>query len=290
MSTCVAPPAYGRTCLERVGERDGRRGRQGDGMRLETARGALQDKDAVRLPVVAIDGPAGAGKSTIARQVAERAGLLYIDTGAMYRAVTYAVLQHGCRTAPDLDAAAVAEVARSVDIRLISSPTGPRVLLDGRDVSEEIRRPEVERLVARVAALAPVRLALVPQQRRLARDGGVVLDGRDVGTAVLPDADYKFFVTAAFPVRVDRRYRQMRRRGAAVDRAAVARDLRERDAMDSARSVGPLAAAPDAVCLDTTHLRVEDAVSIVLARCGLAERGDAIGVHGQGSGGGTEVP
>jgi cytidylate kinase len=218
-----------------------------------------------RRPVIAIDGPAGAGKSTLARRVAERADLLYVDTGAMYRAVAFAALEAGYRD-PAGDAEAIVALAHRLRIDLEPAVGGVRVRLDGRDVTDRLRDPEVERLVPHVARLPGVREALLPEQRRLAAAGGVVLDGRDIGTVVLPDADWKFFVTASFAVRVERRYRQLRRKGIAVDRDTVARDLRERDRLDAAREVGP---APDAVFLDTTHMPVEQAVALVLRRCGL---------------------
>ncbi len=259
-------------------------------MTLAGTGGSTRGSTCTRLPVVAIDGPAGAGKSTLARRVAERAGLVYVDTGAMYRAVAYGVLRSGCATEPELDASAVAAVAEAARIDLQEGPGGTRVLLDGEDVTAPIREPAVERLVPRVASLAAVRRALVPQQRRMAYAGGVVLDGRDIGTTVLPDADCKFFVTAAFAVRVERRYRQLRRRGLDVDRHAVARDLRERDAMDSERSIGPMVPAPDAVRLDTTYLRVEDAVDLVLARCGLQDGATASAGPGREVGGGAGEP
>ena len=223
-----------------------------------------------RLPVIAIDGPGGAGKSTVARHVAARAGFLYLDTGAMYRAVTRAVLDAQI-PAPDgaLDPAAVTAVAETADIEFRRDGLSQHVLLNGEDVTAAIRQADIEGLVARVACLPGVRRALVPQQRRLARRGGVVVDGRDIGTAVLPDADCKFFITADFSVRVDRRYQELCGTTSDVDRGRVEADLHERDRLDATRAEGALRRAADAVVIDTTDLTIEQAVQSVLAACSL---------------------
>lgn len=244
-------------------------------MGVRDSGGALRSGTRGRLPVIAIDGPAGAGKSTLARRVAQSAQLVYVDSGAMYRAVACAVLDAGFNLEGEVDAEFVAQLAQTVDVRLVEDVGGQRVWLGGVDVTARIRDAAVERLVPRVARLAAVRQALIPQQRLLAAAGGVVMDGRDIGTTVLPDADYKFFVTAAFPVRVERRHRQLRRKGEDVSRLAVARDLHHRDVMDTTRSIGRLVAAPDAIRLDTTHMPIEEAVALVLARCDLPDLREA---------------
>jgi cytidylate kinase len=238
----------------------------------EEAGGAPPCGAVVRRPVIAMDGPGGAGKSTIARRVAELAGLTYVDTGAMYRAVAWAALRAGLAAEGRLlDAAGVAALAQRVDISFRPSGREQRVTVDGVDVTAELRTPEVERLVPRVAELPAVRQALLPQQRRLAAGGGVVMDGRDVGTAVLPDADFKFFITADPEVRVERRYRELLRRGERVSREAVAASLLERDRRDRERAEGPLRQAPDAVVVDTSHLTIEEAVERVLECCRLGD-------------------
>jgi cytidylate kinase len=215
-----------------------------------------------RRPVIAIDGPAGAGKSTIARAVAERLGFAYIDTGAMYRAVALAALR---RDVDADDGEALAELCRRVRIEFEPlAGASLRVLVEGEDVTEAIRSPDVDRVVPRVANVPGVRAALVEQQRRLARRGGVVVDGRDIGSHVLPDADFKFFVTADPEVRAERRFRQLRSRGVAVTAEEVRRDLRERDALDTGRAVGPLVRAPGAAVVDTTAMSIGEAVEQVL--------------------------
>ena len=229
----------------------------------EAASGAAANRARV---VVAIDGPAGAGKSTVARRVALGAGLRYLDTGAMYRAVTWACLQAGIDVAAEpLAVAAVVAVAETTDITFVSGPGGDAVRVNGVDPGEGLRSPAVDQGVARVATLAGVRHALVPQQRRQAHGGGVVLDGRDIGTEVLPDADVKVFLTADADARAARRHAELRRRVADIGLAEVARDLRQRDALDRLRQESPLRRAPDACVIDTTHLSVDQVVERILA-------------------------
>lgn len=214
-------------------------------------------------PVVAIDGPAGSGKSTVARRVAEALGLPALDTGAMYRAVTWAVLEAGID--PD-DAAAVTAVARAIDLDV-----GPPVLVGGRDVNDAIRTAEVSTAVSLVAAVPEVRVMLVAAQREwIEVHGGGVVEGRDIGTVVVPDALLKIYLVASEEERARRRLRQDDE-SEAVDEgsgglAATQAAIRRRDAIDSGRSSSPLAAADDAVVLDTTGLSVEGVVAEVLAR------------------------
>jgi len=215
--------------------------------------------------IVAIDGPAGAGKSTCARKLAERLGYRFLDTGALYRAVTLAALRAG------LDPAAgepVADVARRVRIDLVGEGPGGKVLLDGEDVSGEIRGPAVTNAVPTVAAHAAVRAAILPHQREFARGGGVVAEGRDIGTVVFPDAHVKIFLDADERVRASRRATE---RGDA-DVGRVEREIRARDEHDSRRAVAPLRAADDAVRIDSTGLSVDEVVdrmaSEVAARIG----------------------
>ena len=216
--------------------------------------------------VVAIDGPAGAGKSTVARRVAVAAGLRHLDTGAMYRAVTWACLQAGIDVLGEpLAVAAVVAVAETTDITFVPGPHGEVVRVNGVDPGETLRSPVVDQGVARIATLAGVRRALVPQQRRQASAGGVVLEGRDIGTDVLPDADVKVFLTADAGARAVRRHAELRRRVGSIDLAEVARDLRQRDALDRGREESPLRQAVDAHVIDTTHLSVDQVVARILA-------------------------
>lgn len=203
--------------------------------------------------VVAIDGPAGSGKSTIARALARTLALRYLDTGAMYRAVTAAVLRAGI--APDDGPAVAALAARSaIDV-------GERVTIDGVDVTEEIRGPAVTAAVSAVAANAAVRATLVEQQRAWARDhGGAVLEGRDIGTVVFPDARLKVYLTASPEARAARRAAEGT---TGADRAAVAADLARRDRLDSSRQASPLTTAADAVIVDTTDMTIEEVVARV---------------------------
>lgn len=217
--------------------------------------------------VVAVDGPSGAGKSSTARGVATALGLRYLDTGAMYRAVTWAVLQRG--VAAD-DAERVAAVAETVRLEVGTDPSAPTIRCDGVDVSGPIRGPEVTAAVSAVSAVPAVRALLLVLQRSLVGDGGIVVEGRDIGTVVLPEAPVKVYLTADNAARAGRRTLQD---GAADSaRAATAADLRRRDRLDSGRTVSPLVAADDAVVLDTTELSLEQAIDAVLD---LARRADA---------------
>jgi len=222
--------------------------------------------------IVAIDGPAGSGKSTTARQVADRLGWLYLDTGAMYRAVGLAFRE---RSLPFTEAAA-ASLVPGLDVRLQPGPDGTRVALDGDDVTARIRTPEAAADASRVSALAPVREAMVALQRRVALDqpvdGGVVVEGRDIGTVVFPEADVKFFLVADLDARARRRLADFA--GADGDSGpepasaaleTVRAELDARDARDRDRTHAPLRAAPDAVTLDTTALTIDQQVEAVLA-------------------------
>lgn len=213
--------------------------------------------------VIAIDGPAGAGKSTVAKITAEKLGYTYIDTGAMYRGVAWKTL----REERDTSDAAILHAVRDIDVRLACTESGTRVTVDGTDVTSEIRTPEVTHIVSRVAALAPVREKMVELQRVMARDGAVVMDGRDIGTNVLPDADVKIFLTASVEERARRRYEEMKEKGYAVDFDELKGEIASRDKQDSERAISPLRRADDAVLLDTTALSIDDVVARILELC-----------------------
>ncbi|MBQ2888582.1 MAG: (d)CMP kinase [Firmicutes bacterium] len=204
--------------------------------------------------VIAIDGPAGAGKSTIAKALAEQLGYIYIDTGAMYRAVALTAIRAG--VAVD-DAPALTALAAKIELDMRAEGGVNRILLGQEDVTEAIRQPEVGAAASPVSAVAGVREHLVAQQRKLAARGNVVMDGRDIGTVVLPDADCKIFLTASLDERVNRRYEELRAKGLATTREAVHEDISTRDYRDSHRETSPLKQAEDAVLLDSTGMSIE---------------------------------
>jgi cytidylate kinase len=209
--------------------------------------------------VVAIDGPSGAGKSTAGRAVAERLGYVFLDTGAMYRALALAALREGI---PLDDAGAVAALAGRVRLHL---QPGGAVILDGQDVTSALRTQEVGAAASRVSVHPSVRRHMVARQREMGQAGGVVMDGRDIGTAVFPDADVKFYVDAHPRQRAMRRHEELAQRGLPSDLNTIEREIRERDHADSTRAESPLTRAPDAIPLDTTELGLEEVVRRMLA-------------------------
>ncbi|MDD4956514.1 MAG: (d)CMP kinase [Candidatus Omnitrophica bacterium] len=218
-----------------------------------------------KIEAVAIDGPAGSGKSTISRMVADKLGYIYVDTGAMYRALTLKVMRGNVDM---FDEDAVALLSDNIDFRFEKPALegqGARVMLDGRDVTEDIRLMDVTRNVKHVCGIPRVRENMVRLQRKMvAGSGGSVMEGRDITTVVLPDARHKFYLDAAFDERVDRRFAEMRAKGGDVTREEVADDLRERDASDMTREVGPLKKANDAVIVDTTGLSIDEVVLLIV--------------------------
>ena len=212
---------------------------------------------------IAIDGPAGAGKSTLARALARELGFLYVDTGAIYRTVALKVLRTGGDPARPEQ---VVPVLAALDIRLEHGPDGEqRMYLDGEDVSRAIREHRVSGAASQVAAIPQVRAFLLDFQRRQAEEHDIVMDGRDIGTVVLPGADVKIFLTAAPEARAHRRLRELEQRGEQADFDTILRDIRLRDQQDESRAAAPLRQAEDAVLLDTTSLNLEESLKALLS-------------------------
>ncbi len=206
---------------------------------------------------IAIDGPAASGKSTTARETARRLNYLYIDSGAMYRAVTLKALREGV---PTDDEQAVAELAQQIRLEFRQDDDDTVLYMDGQDVSREIRSPRIVQHINPVAANPLVRQILVARQRELGREGGVVMDGRDITTVVFPDAELKIFMKASAEERARRRVAELTERGVKADFQQVLADIRQRDQADFSRAHGPLRQAPDAVVIDTTRLTIEEQV------------------------------
>ena len=213
-------------------------------------------------PIVAIDGPAGAGKSTVAKGVAERLGYLYIDTGAMYRAVAYKVLRAGISIS---DQQAVVTLALRTEILLANIDGEQHVYADGEDVTQAIRSPEATRASSPVSAIPGVRKRLVELQRNMAAAGGVVMEGRDIGTVVFPHAEVKVYLTASAEERARRRVEQMKQMGIEADPVKIAAEMRDRDLRDSSRAAAPLVQAADAVLLDTDGMSIEQTIAAIVA-------------------------
>lgn len=214
--------------------------------------------------VIAIDGPAGAGKSTVAQIVAQRMNYIYIDTGAMYRAVAWKTIQMNVPVEND---AQVAKLADSIDIRFRYNQSILNIFADGVNITEAIRSQEVTSIVACVAQNKFVREAMLHQQRKLATDGGIVMDGRDIGTQVLPNADVKIFLTASIEERANRRWKELISKGSQVDYDKIKEEIACRDKADCERKIAPLIQAEDAVLVDTTALSIQGAVDLILKIC-----------------------
>ena len=221
---------------------------------------AILRRDLTERLVIALDGPAGSGKSTAARNLARELDILYLDTGAMYRACALACREAGVAVS---DEDAVCALIGKTDLRVEYRDGRQVTMLGDRDVSEEIRSPGMSQLASEVSALACVRSAMVAMQRRIASEMSCVLDGRDIGTNVLPDARYKFFVTASDEVRARRRLEEDRAKGYDVRYEDVLRDIRERDRRDSERAIAPLKCAEDAVVVDTSDMSPEEVVQFI---------------------------
>jgi CMP/dCMP kinase len=211
--------------------------------------------------IIAIDGPSGAGKSSSSRQLAEQLGYRYIDTGALYRVIGLLAWEH--QTSPE-DAEGLAALCRNLPLRFVSEPTGVRLFLGERDITVAIRHPEVSQMASKVSAHPAVRQALLTLQRQMGQDGGVVLEGRDIGTVVFPDADLKFFLDAAPEERGHRRHRELQQQGVPTTLDTTLREMAERDQRDSRREHAPLRRAEDAIVVDTTTLSLQDVVQLLL--------------------------
>lgn len=211
--------------------------------------------------IITIDGPAGAGKSTVSRLLAKKMGLLYLDTGAMYRAVALQVHRAGI----DFNnGKSLWRLCKDLDLNIILDGDSPKIYINDEDVSLAIRRPEMDMLSSRISAVREVREAMTEIQRKLGMAGGLVAEGRDMGTLVFPNADFKIFITATPEVRAERRYAERKNRGESVSRNEVEIELKKRDEQDKTRAIAPLCPAADAVIIDTTSLDIEQVVDKIL--------------------------
>lgn len=228
----------------------------------------------VKRPIIAIDGPSGAGKSTLTKLLAERLGYIHIDTGAMFRTMALAVARAGID--PD-DEQALAKICGAVHIRFERDDVCCRVFLGEEDVSGLIRTPEISMLTSRVSAKKVVRDLLLAMQREMGRDGGVILEGRDIGTVVFPDAEVKFFLSASPEKRGERRYRELRAKGEQISLEATIEAVKQRDAQDACREHAPLKMADDALLIDSTALTPDEVLNdmerVVIERCSKVKTG-----------------
>jgi cytidylate kinase len=210
---------------------------------------------------IAIDGPAGAGKSTVARLVAKALGYVYVDTGAMYRVITWKAIQAGLSLGPDHQ---IVRLARETDIKLIPGESGQHVLADGEDVTENIRTTAVNNTVSAISQIKEIREILSLRQKEMAAAKGVVMDGRDIGTHVLPDAELKVFLTASVEQRAGRRHRELQQSNQNISLEQLKQDIALRDRTDEQREVSPLRMADDAIFLDSTNMSVSQVVDRIL--------------------------
>lgn len=215
----------------------------------------------MKKPIVAIDGPAGAGKSTVARMVADRLGYLYIDTGAMYRAVAWKVLEEKL---PLSDEGKITALANKLDIHFEKQDDAQHIYADSEDVTEAIRTPEATRLSSPVSAIHGVRKRMVELQRKMGEEGGIVMEGRDIGTVVFPGAEVKVFLTASATERAQRRTLELKSKGVEADVEQIAAEIRERDLRDSSRKHAPLKQASDAVLIETDSMSAEQVAEAIV--------------------------
>jgi len=212
---------------------------------------------------IAIDGPSGAGKSTLAKAIAKRLNIYYLDTGSMYRAVAYAAINSGTGIG---DAKQVEKLIAEIDLRTVYEAGKQRLLLEGKNIMPYIRTPEISRAASDVSAYPCVRLKLVSMQREVAENYDVVLDGRDIGTYVLPNSKHKFFITADVEERAKRRYLELKNKGVDKCYIEVLDEMKTRDKNDSTRSLAPLAQADDAQFIDTTQMSIKEALDVIITK------------------------
>lgn len=213
---------------------------------------------------VAIDGPAGAGKSTIAKLVAKEKGYIYVDTGAMYRGLAIHFLENGIEAE---EKEKIAEACKDADVTIRYEDGQQQVYLNGKNITAKLREEAVGNMASKSSAIPEVRAKLLELQRELARKEDVIMDGRDIGTCVLPDADVKVFLTASVETRAKRRYDELVEKGVACDLEEIARDIAERDERDSTREIAPLKQAEDAVLVDSSYMTIEEVVAAIVKLC-----------------------
>ena len=210
--------------------------------------------------IIAIDGPAGSGKSTTSRLVAKKLHISYLDTGSMYRAVTLYFINNNYSLEEDN----IIELMEDVNIDISDSADKESIILNGYDVTSQLRSSEVSRFVSKVSSNSLVRERMVKVQRRISANKSIVVDGRDIGTVVFPDADYKFFITASIQERATRRFQQLSIKDKSESIESIMKDIENRDKLDSNRKISPLRKASDAILIDTTHLTIDEQVNLIL--------------------------
>lgn len=213
---------------------------------------------------VAIDGPAGAGKSTIAKLVAKEKGYVYVDTGAMYRGLAIHFLENGIEAE---ETEKIIEACKDADVTIRYEDGQQQVYLNGKNITAKLREEAVGNMASKSSAIPEVRAKLLELQRELARKENVIMDGRDIGTCVLPDADVKVFLTASVETRAKRRYDELVEKGVSCNLEEIARDIAERDERDSTREIAPLKQAEDAVLVDSSHMTIEEVVAAIVKMC-----------------------
>jgi CMP/dCMP kinase len=214
-------------------------------------------------PIITIDGPSGSGKSTISRAVSKRLGLQYLDTGAMYRAAALQAIRKGIDFS---DGPALYKMCLELDLHFIPDGDNQRLLLKDENITLKIRTPEMDMQSSRISAVREVREAMADMQRKVASGGGLVAEGRDMGTIIFPDADYKLFITASIPERANRRYLERLGRGESISREVVEEEIRKRDEQDSGRSIAPLCPAPEAHIIDTTGMDISQVLETIMGK------------------------